>query len=196
MLRADPQGARLGARAEAAIDLAVADGARLALMWAGDPWEVAARLGVSVVWVEGSNRVGTRFQFAEYSGKPARILLYRGAMETLRGVIAREGLAERLGVEDAAPVYLAHEIYHHLDQGRTERIAKAAEVTIFAVGPARWRSGLVAMGEIGACAFAAAVTGLRCHPRVLDVLALREVAPVVAASHVAAASMCDSLPAG
>ena len=50
-------------------------------------------------------------------------------------------------------------------------------VTSWGIGPFRLRSGLLRLTEIAACAFAAALTGSRVHPRLLDLIALRSVAP-------------------
>jgi len=172
LLQADPLHYRLGpGEAGFAIAAAVADGRQRARQWKApcDPGAIAASLGVPVVVVETGNRFGTLFQFAEYRSRPPGITIYRAAMDFLRGLICRHGLAPVLGLKDPEPVYLAHEIYHHLDGPAP--IARAVQVTTLALGPVRLRSGLVSLREIGASAFAADVTGLRCHPRVLDLLA-------------------------
>jgi len=174
LLQADPLYPRLGpGQAGLAVAAAIADGRRWARQWKApcDPGAIAASLGVPVVVVETANRFGTVFQFAEYRSRPPGITIYRAAMDLLRGVIRQHGLAPVLGLEDPEPVYLAHEIYHHLDGSAP--IARAIQVTTLALGPVRLRSGLVSLKEIGASAFAADVTGLRCHPRVLDLLARR-----------------------
>ncbi len=95
----------------------------------------------------------------------------RRAMDLLRTTIRRHGLASALGLRDPEPVYIAHEIYHHLDQAAAVPVARRSLVVSFAFGPLRLRSGLVSLAEIGAAAFASEMTGLRCHPRLLDRLA-------------------------
>ncbi len=158
LLQADPLYPRLSpGEAKLAIAKAIADGQQRAKQWRApcDPGTIAASLGVPVVVAETGNRFGTVFQFAEYRSRPPGITIYGAAMDLLRGLIRQYGLAPALGLEDPEPVYLAHEIYHHLD----------------ASAPIGLRSGLVSLKEIGASAFAADVTGLRCHPRVLDLLA-------------------------
>jgi hypothetical protein len=185
LLAADPQAYRLSrAEAEAAIALAVADGHALAAQHAGTPQALAAQLGVRVETVLGNNRFGTIFQFAEYAAKPPRVLLYQTAIETVAEAAARHAIP----LLPARPedVYLAHELYHHLDQHRRIPISRAARATTFALGPLRLTSGLHSLAEIGACSFAAALTGLPCHPRLLDLLALRTIAPAAAAAMEAA----------
>lgn len=185
LLAADPQARRLSrADAEAAIALAVADGRALAAQHAGTPQALAAQLGVGVETVVGDNRFGTVFQFAEYAAKPPRVVLYQHAMDTVAEAAARHAVP----LLPARPedVYLAHELDHHLDQHRGAPISRAVRATIIALGPVRLTSGLHSLAEIGACAFAAALTGLPCHPRLLDLLALRTVAPAAAAAMEAA----------
>lgn len=176
LLRADPQFARLSnTEAENAIALAVADGRNRAAAWrdASGPGAIALALGVPVVVAGGGNRFGAVFQLAEYRSRPPGITLYAAAMDLLRDVILRERLTPLLGLDDPAPVYLAHELYHHLDSAAPVSIARAVQVTTIAVGPLRVRSGLVSLQEIGAASFAAALTGIRRHPRLLDALARR-----------------------
>jgi hypothetical protein len=185
LLAADPQARHLtGAETDAAIALAVADGYSLAAEYAGTPQALAAQLGIAVITIEGENRFGTVFQFAEYSANPPRVQLYQHAME----IVAKAAASHAVSLFPARPedVYLAHELYHHLDQHRATPISRAARATTFALGPLRLTSGLRMLAEIGACAFATALTALPCHPRLLDLLALRAVAPPAAAAMEAA----------
>jgi hypothetical protein len=181
LLAADPQARRLSAaEAHAAVALAVADGQALAAQHAGTPQALSAQLGVGVGTVLGNNRFGTVFQFAEYAAKPPRVLLYQHAMDTVAEAAGRHAIP--LSPARPADVYLAHELYHHLDQHRRIPISRTTRATIVALGPLRLTSGLHSLAEIGACAFAAALTALPCHPRLLDLLALRAVAPAAAAA--------------
>lgn len=176
LLRADPLHARLSPAAAAqAIAAALADGRRRAATWAaaGSPQAIAIALGVPVTIAETGNRFGSVFQFAEYRSLPPGITIYRAAMDLLRRAIRQDALTPVLGLDDPEPVYLAHELYHHLDAAEPVSIARAVLVTTVALGPVRLRSGLVSLPEIAAAAFAAGITGLRCHPRLLDGLARR-----------------------
>jgi hypothetical protein len=185
LLAADPHADRLSAaEADSIIALAVADGRTLAARHDGSPQMLAGRLGVGVEMIRGDNRFGTVFQFAEYTSKPPRVKLYQHAMEVVTQAAAAHGVS--LLPTRPEDVYLAHELYHHLDRHRPATISRAARVTTFALGPLRLTSGLNALAEIGACAFAAALTALPWHPRLLDLIALRSVAPAAAAAMEAA----------
>jgi hypothetical protein len=181
LLGADLHARRLSApETDAAIAVAVRDGQDLAARHAGTAQALAVQLGVRVESVAGDNRFGTIFQFAEYTAKPPRVLIYDYAMETVAEAAASHDIS--LLPAQPAEVYLAHELYHHLDQLRPVTVSRAVRVTAFALGPIRLTSGLPALAEIGACAFAAALTGLPWHPRLLDLLALRTIAPAAAAA--------------
>jgi len=172
LLQTDPLYRRLSPDdASRAIAAAIHTGSRRAQFWGPpcDPRAIARALDLDVTVETGSNRFGSVFQCAEYQSRPPRIIIYWAAMELLRGFVCKHALAPVLGLEDPEPIYLAHEIYHHLDVAAP--VARAVEVTTLRVGPLRIRSDLASLREIGAAAFAAEVTGLRCHPRVLDQLA-------------------------
>ena len=172
LLHADPQFRRLSpADAARAIAAAVADGRRHAASWDGSPGAMASAIGLPVRTVRTSNRFGPIFQFAEYRSRPPGIAIYQEAMDLPRREIRWHGLADALGLDDPEPVYLAHEIYHHLDAAAAVSIARSVPVTTLALGALRLRSGLVSLTEIAAAAFAQSLTGLSCHPRLLDVLA-------------------------
>jgi len=59
------------------------------------PHEIAGRLDVPVAETDDDPLVGRLWRFAEYRGRPARILLYSRGLAPLDGVIAG-GLAARL----------------------------------------------------------------------------------------------------
>jgi|GEM_PF-875362 len=182
LLSLDPQAFRLdGGQARAAIAAATTDGRRLADAYpaGADPRDIARSLGIAIEYPSGANKFGSVFQFADYTGRPPTIRIYMQAMELLRAAIARGGLRDRFA--DPVDLYIGHELYHHLDSRRADPVGRAVRVTTFVLGPLRLTSGLVSLSEIGACAFAAALTRSEGHPRLLDLLALRHVAPERAA---------------
>lgn len=172
LLAADPLFRRLApGEAERIAAEAVADGRGRAASWTGrTPDEVAAALGLAVRELDGDNLFGSVFQFAEYRSRPPQVLLYASAMARLRNLIAQHGLAGTIGIEDPRPLYLAHEVYHHL--ATLAPGPPRAQATVLALGPVRVTSRLTRAAEVGAAAFAAALTGARRHPRLVDKLVL------------------------
>ena len=74
-------------------------------------------------------------------------------------------------------------------------IARRHRPTLFRIGGWRWRTGLAALSEIAAGAFAQTLLDLPCHPRVLDLMALDAISAgrmaTRMASRIAAARISD-----
>ncbi len=175
MLKGDAHAARLDDRAQiAAVSDALADGAATAkdirLRFPGfSPREIARAFGVPVEAGDDDPLVALIWRFAEYRPRPPRILLYTRGLVPLEQALA-DGLAEGLlgnaAVED---VFIAHELYHHLEATRPEvPIARRHQATLLRIGKWRWRTGIAMLSEIAAGAFAQALLDLPCHPKVLD----------------------------
>jgi len=90
---------------------------------------------------------------------------YVGFFENLSGA----GVAKP---KFSAPVLLAHEIYHHLDLARPRSLAQRYPITSLKLGSWQLKTEVPAMAEIAAGRFAASLLGLRCHPKLLDLLLL------------------------
>src|SRR3954470_10210577 len=182
MLRADPHGWRLDAAAQlAAVSDALADGAATARdlrtrFPALTPQQVARELRVPIETTDEAPIVGSIWRFAEYRPRPPRIMLYsRGIAPLERTLASSERLLGRATPRD---VFVAHELYHHADAIRSEvPIARRYQPTLFRIGSWRWRTGVAALAEIAAGAFAQSLLGLPCHPCVLNLIALETVVP-------------------
>ena len=163
MLKADVQAARLDDRAQiAAVSDALADGEATAkdvrLRFPGfSPREIARAFGVPVEAGDDDPLVG---------------LIYTRGLAPLDRALA-DGLAKRLlGEATVEDVFIAHELYHHLEATRPEvPIARRHQATLLRIGKWRWRTGIAMLSEIAAGAFAQALLDLPCHPKVLDYLA-------------------------
>jgi len=193
MLEADLHARRLdGATQLAAVRDALADGAATAETLRARfpdlaPHEIAGRLNVPVAETDDDPLVGRLWRFAEYRGRPARILLYSRGLAPLDGVIAGGLAARLLGLATPREVFVAHELFHHIEATRSDTpIARRYQPTLFRIGGWHWRTGIAALAEIAAGAFAQSLLDLPCHPRVLDLLALEAVAPNATAAGIAA----------
>jgi hypothetical protein len=193
MLEADVHAWRLDRATQlAAVRDALADGAATAEALRARfpelaPHEIAAELNVPVAETDADPLVGSLWRFAEYQGRPARILLYSRGLAPLDGVIAGRLAARLLGPATPREVFIAHELFHHIEATRSETpIARRYQPSLFRIGGWRWRTGIAALAEIAAGAFAQSLLDLPCHPRVLDLLALEAVAPNATAARIAA----------
>jgi hypothetical protein len=138
-----------------------------------DPSQLAAKLGVHVATCEDDARYGSILQYADYRSHPPEIRVYQRAVDRLNRLLADESVGEKLGIQDATPVYVAHELFHHLDNlpGR-QPVKRQRQVVVLKFGPMRLRSGLITAPEIAAGGFAQSLLSLRFHPKLLDLLAI------------------------
>jgi hypothetical protein len=193
MLEADVHAWRLDHATQlAAVRDAIADGAATAQALRArfpglTPHEIAGRLSVPVAETDDDPLVGPLWRFAEYRGRPARILLYNRGLAPLDGAIAGRLVARLLGPATPREVFVAHELFHHVEATRSDTpIARRYRPSLFRIGGWHWRTGIAALAEIAAGAFAQSLLDLPCHPRLLDLLALEAVAPNATAAQIAA----------
>jgi hypothetical protein len=193
MLEADPHARRLDpATRSAAVRDALADGAATAKTLRQRfpdlaPHEIASELGVPIEAVDDDPWVGSIWRFAEYRQRPARILLYSRGLAPLDRAIAGRLAVRLLGHATPRQVFIAHELFHHAETIRSDPpIAQRYQPTLFRVGVWHWRTGIAALAEIAAGAFAQSLLDLPCHPRVLDLVALDAICSDMTAARIAA----------
>jgi hypothetical protein len=192
MLEADPHAKLLDhATKLAAVSDALAEGTAAANALRARfpdhaPQRIAGELGVPIETIDDDPAVGVLWRFAEYRQRPARILLYRSGLAPLDRAVG--GLAEQLlGQATAQDVFVAHELFHHIEATRPDvPMARRYRPTLFRIGGWHWRTGIAALSEIAAGAFAQGLLDLPCHPRVLDLLALDAVSASATAARIAA----------
>jgi hypothetical protein len=192
MLEADVHARRLDrATRLAAVRDALADGAATAEALRARfpdlaPHEIADHLNVAVVETDDDPLIGSLWRFAEYQERPARIVLYSRGLAPLDGEIAGRLAVRLLGQATPRDVFIAHELFHHIEATRSDTpIARRYRPTLFRIGGWQWRTGIAALAEIAAGAFAQSVLDLPCHPRVLDLLALEAIGSDAAAARIA-----------
>jgi hypothetical protein len=147
----------------AAADLAQRFGTR-------DPAAIARALKVAVATLEAPHVFGTIVRTSTYTQKTRTIAVYSGAITEMNNALADADLFRVLACRDVGPVYVAHELLHHLEEDGLGRAADLLRVVTFSLGPIRLRSGIGQMSEIAADAFAQALLKLPAPPRLLDYL--------------------------
>lgn len=191
ILRTDPQYFRLTADESAeAVREALGLGARYGEELAQDqgtrdPYTLAERLGIQVEVSDETARYGNVLQYAEYRSRPLRIKLYRKSMGGSNRLLEDPRVSEILGLSDIAPAFLAHELFHHMDNLPLRLPAKRVRQVVTAkLGPWSLRSGLVTAPEIAAGSFGQALLRLPFHLKLLDLLAIYAESPTRAAEWV------------
>lgn len=160
------------------VDVALEDGASVAdtmhrIFGQACPDDIAGRLGVEVKTVDGEGGFGTVAVFADYVPRPAAIRLYAPAMAALDAHLGVYPDRDCLGAAGTRSLFLAHELFHHLEGLRpAHALAARHRVALFTLGPLRLTSGLSSLAEVAAGAFAQKLLGLRYHPKLLDIVAL------------------------
>lgn len=180
MLEADPHAWRLDRSTQhAAVSDALADGVAAALDLRTrfidlSPEQIARALGLPVETTDSDPMVGTLWRFAEYRPRPPGIVLYSRGLSPLE---RSPRAAQLLGEATPRDVFIAHELYHHIEAVRSEApIARRYQPTLFRIGNWHWRTGIAVLAEIAAGAFAQALLGLPYHPKVLDFVTLDTIA--------------------
>jgi hypothetical protein len=178
MLQADPHARRLDRTTQlAAVGDALADGTTAARALRArfpgcSPQAIADALQVPIETIGDDPMIGTLWRFAEYRERPARIRLYARGLAPLDRVVTGDLAARLLGQTTPREVFIAHELFHHLETIREDTpIAQRYRPSLFRIGGWHWRTGISALSEIAAGAFAQELLGLPCHPRVLDLVA-------------------------
>jgi hypothetical protein len=141
-----------------------------ARLGAAEPAALSERLGVQVVWSDNPYVFGKIVQTSTYAQRARTVTVYTGSVEEMNRFLAAQGLIPILGISDVGPVYLAHELFHHLEEDSLGRAANLVQVTNFKLGPLVRRSGIGQLSEIAADAFAQTLLGLSFAPRLLDYL--------------------------
>lgn len=193
MLEADPHGWRLDHATQfAAVSDALADGAETAKALRQrfpdlTPRGISRELGVPVEATDDDPMVGSIWRFAEYRPRPPRILLYSRGLAALDRAVAGPLAGQLRGHATIQDVFVAHELFHHAETIRPDiPIARRYQPTLFRIGGWHWRTGIAALTEIAAGAFAQSLLDLPWHPKVLDLIALEAISSSAAVTQIAA----------
>jgi hypothetical protein len=165
LLAVDRTGRRLDAgRQRAAVGAALDAGRAAAARYAGErrPDRLAARLGVEVTWCDDAPLLGTLVRIAEYEPRPPVIRLFTRAVARIAAAAPALPVVE---------IYVAHELFHHLDARGEHPAATLGRATLARLGRWRWQSPVRALSEVAAHAFAQVLLGLPVFPGCLDELA-------------------------
>jgi len=147
-------------------------------MYGGDVLKIAERLNVPIRVSDDDASWGTTVVFAEYRTRPVSITLYQGALDRVERVLREVGMDIGLRTADLRAIFVAHELYHHLDSSSMATpLSQRHRVELLRIGPWCWRGGLASLDEIGAGAFAQALLNLPRHPRLLDMLCIYDADP-------------------
>lgn len=118
------------------------------------PSEMITKLNITVaikMWEIGKSAI---LFYSEYADKPPTITLYENSIaHGLENAIAH-GYKQILSLDAAKEIFLAHELYHHIECRDIGLASKEHKVIMAKLGPFKLTSGIRALCEIGAHSFA------------------------------------------
>jgi hypothetical protein len=145
------------------------------------PEAIACALGVTIVDSQEPSWAGPFLRYADYRSHPPEIRLFRKTLGWLDLLLAQPGIGNVLGIRRVASVFVAHELFHHIEATSNEpSLARRHAVTRLRVGTWRLCAPVCTLSEIAAGACAQAMLSLPYHPAILDFAALSQVAPQIA----------------
>jgi hypothetical protein len=101
-------------------------------------------------WVEGNSKVKV---FSEYEDNDLTITLHPNIIDYGVKRANESGFEQVKDYDEAKELFIAHEIYHHLECRRLGLTSKKIKIHTFKLGPIKIESGIRAMCEIAAHAF-------------------------------------------
>ena len=129
---------------------------------------VAEKMGVKVEISDQKGEFGNIVIRAEYYARPPRIIIFDQPIKAIQDIIERVGLISLFGPDLLIAIHVLHEMFHHLENVKKDRLSECYSVTTFGLGPLRLKSGVRALTEIGAHAFAQRWLNLDWYPYVID----------------------------
>jgi hypothetical protein len=124
------------------------------------PTELAGKLQLTLLELDNGYLSPEYWIFSEYMSNMKRIVLYKNTIVAEVKKLKSQGINEFDDYTKIRELFIAHEIYHHIechDQGLTSRKKK---LVTFKLGPFAMTSGIRALCEIGAHSFTKTVMNL------------------------------------
>jgi hypothetical protein len=133
------------------------------------PEELAQAFGMDVSYPTFPEKTD-RVLFAEFR-VPNKINIYMDAVDRVKRYRQQPEIAAILTDKlKITSLLLAHELFHFVEEKyKHEIFTKTEKVRLWSVGPLHNDSGVIALGEIAAMAFAKELTGIPYAPYVMDV---------------------------
>ncbi len=133
------------------------------------PEELAKAFGMKVSYPTFPEKTD-RVLFAEFR-VPNQINIYMDALDRVRRYMQQPEIAEILTDHlKISSLLLAHELFHFVEETyKKEIFTRTEKIRLWSIGPLHNDSGVIALSEIAAMAFAQELTGIPYAPYVMDV---------------------------
>lgn len=134
------------------------------------PSKIAGMRGVKVGMAD---LPGHRMTLSIYEPERKEILLDRIALASLERAIEEHNLVDVFGPFSIAEIAVAHELFHHIEDGDGSIYSRGKIITLWRIGPFQYRSQLPAAGEMAAMACAKSLCRLSFNPLLLEAVLLQ-----------------------
>lgn len=132
--------------------------------------KIAKKMNLEIT-EKDSNGMDSYIMFACYNS-PNKVTLFMKNVMLVKAFIKENSLNNKLDYVDVESVLLAHEMFHHIEENNKEIYTRATKIVLWKIGSYKYKSGLVALGEIAAMAFAKELLSLNYNPYIFDIIML------------------------
>jgi len=109
--------------------------------------------------------------FACYNS-PDKVTLFMENVILAEKFVKENQLEEKLDNVDIESMLLLHEVFHHIEENEKDLYTRTETINLWKIGSFKYKSKLIALGEIAAMAFAREMLSLSYSPYVFDTLML------------------------
>lgn len=132
--------------------------------------EYAENLGLTITEIEERNS-DDYILFAKFNS-PNKISICSNNVKAAEEMVKKENLNLLIDGVKIEDVLMAHEMFHFIEGKNKDIYTRKTKIRLWQLGPFKNDSGLVALGEIAAMAFAKELLNLSYYPNLFDVLLL------------------------
>ena len=132
--------------------------------------EIAQKMNLNIIYKD-TNGSDEYIMFASYNS-PDKVTLFMGNVTLVEKFIEENQLEDKLGNVDIESMLILHEIFHHIEENEKDIYTRTESIVLWKIGSFKYKSKLLALGEIAAMAFAKELLALSYNPYVFDTLML------------------------
>lgn len=135
-----------------------------------DSSSYAEKLNIDILEVEAHDD-GSYILFAKFND-PNKVSVYMESVRKAEALVQSNDLKNLICGVNIKDVLIAHEMFHFIESQKNDIYTRNKKIQLWNLGPIKYKSGLVVLGEIAAMAFAKELLQLDYSPHLFDVLLL------------------------
>ncbi len=132
--------------------------------------EIAEKMDLKITYKD-TNGTDDYIMFACYNS-PNKVTLFMGNVTLVKKFIKENELEEKLNNVDIESMLILHEMFHHIEEIEKDIYTRVETIDLWRIGFFKYKSKLLALGEIAAMAFTKELLSLSYNPYVFDIIML------------------------